>query len=65
MLICKFASPRSHPQRIRDWLAYLERLAEKHGDDHEARRTLEGLMHQGQSWLARQVRRDSSSPRVA
>ena len=50
MLICKFASQSSRPEKIRDWISYLEQLNERHGSDSEARRTLERLLDEARSW---------------
>lgn len=50
MLICKFASQSSRPEKIRDWIAYLEELSEKKGSDSEARHTLEQLLAEARMW---------------
>ena len=50
MLICKFASQSSRPEKIQDWIAYLEDLTRKHNQDTDARHTLEQLLHEARSW---------------
>jgi hypothetical protein len=50
MLICKFASQSSRPEKIRDWIAYLEDLTRKHQSDSDARRTLEQLLDEARNW---------------
>jgi hypothetical protein len=50
MLICKFATQSSRPEKIRDWIAYLEQLSARHGYDSEARQTLERLLDEARSW---------------
>jgi hypothetical protein len=64
MLICKFASPRSQPERIRDWLAYLEQLAGRHEDDGDALRTLRDLRSQAEGWLLRPPGADRGESRA-
>jgi hypothetical protein len=65
MLICKFASPDSHPDRIRGWVHYLEQLARKHGDDADATRTLRELVAQAEDWLTGRVGREAGDTRTA
>lgn len=50
MLICKFASHASRPEKIRDWISYLEELTERHASDSEARQTLARLLDEARSW---------------
>lgn len=50
MLICKFASQSSRPEKILDWIAYLEDLTRKHDQDADARRTLEQLLDEARNW---------------
>ena len=50
MLICKFASHRSRPEKIQGWISYLEELSEKHESDSEARRTLDHLLDEARGW---------------
>ena len=50
MLICKFASQSSRPEKIRDWISYLEELSDKHESNVEARRTLSRLLDEARSW---------------
>ena len=50
MLICKFASQSSRPEKIQDWIAYLEDLTRKHNQDTDARHTLEQLLDEARSW---------------
>jgi hypothetical protein len=54
MLICKFASQSSRPEKIQDWIAYLEDLNRKHNQDADARRTLEQLLDEARNW-AREI----------
>jgi hypothetical protein len=65
MLICKFASPDSDPDRIRGWVDYLAQLARKHGDDAEATLTLRELMAQAEDWLTERVGREPGDTRTA
>jgi hypothetical protein len=50
MLICKFASPQSRAEKIRDWIAYLEDLSRKHESDSEAKRTVSQLLEEARMW---------------
>ena len=50
MLICKFASQSSRPEKIRDWISYLEDLTRRHDEDADARRTLEQLLDEARNW---------------
>lgn len=50
MLICKFASQSSRPEKIRDWISYLEELTERHESDTEARQMLLRLLDEARSW---------------
>lgn len=50
MLICKFASQSSRPEKIRDWISYLEQLSTRHGSDSEARQMLQRLLDEARSW---------------
>jgi small-conductance mechanosensitive channel len=54
MLICKFASQSSRPEKIQDWIAYLENLTQKHNQDADAQRTLEQLLDEARNW-AREI----------
>ena len=53
MLICKFASPASRPEKIRDWISYLEDRAAKCDGDAEALRLLERLLDEARVWTDR------------
>ena len=50
MLICKFATPRSRPEKIRDWISYLEDLARRCESDADSRQTLELLLNEARTW---------------
>jgi hypothetical protein len=52
MLICKFASHRSRPDKIRDWINYLEALKGRHENDSNARSTLKNLLDEARTWTA-------------
>lgn len=52
MLLCTFASPRSAPDQIQRWIAYLEKLRERHQEDPEAVRLVEALLERARSWPA-------------
>jgi hypothetical protein len=51
MLFCKFASPRSTPNRIHRWVEYLTELERRNADDLNAVQTLRNLRHEAFSWL--------------
>jgi len=50
MLICKFASPRSGPARIRRYLEYLEGMRADPRAAGEIAATLDRLIEQARSW---------------
>lgn len=50
MLICKFASQSSRPEKIQGWISYLQELSEKHAADSDARHMVERLLDEARKW---------------
>ena len=51
MLICKFASERSAPTRIQNYVSYLRQVEAKCGSDPQVRQLVEALRQEAQSWM--------------
>lgn len=52
MLICKFATAHSSPEKIQGFITYLEELSRKPEADSEARETVAQLLEEARSWTA-------------
>ena len=50
-LICTYASERSHPEKIRRWIADLEQMRRAHGQDPDRAETIDFLLARARSWL--------------
>ena len=50
VLLCRFASPRSAPDRIRRWITYLEEKRAVHADDVDDLQLIEGLLSTAREW---------------
>jgi hypothetical protein len=54
LLICKFASPRSKPEKIQRWIAYLDRVQERALPDASQLELVHQLRSEARSWLVKQ-----------
>lgn len=51
LLICKFASKHSRPEKIQAWIAYLDDLQRAPDVQPDERKVLTDLHDQAQQWL--------------
>jgi hypothetical protein len=51
VLFCSFASQRSRPEKIRQWIDYLRDNQQRHRDDPDAVRLFESLLVTAQGWI--------------
>ena len=52
VLFCTFASPRSRPEKIHRWIAYLQENQQRHHDEPEAVDLFESLRTTAERWVA-------------
>lgn len=64
-LICRFASPRSRPEQIQDWIHYLDRLRAAHQHDQDRLQLIEHLEAQANGWLQQARRTSTDRPSAA
>jgi hypothetical protein len=53
LLLCSYASERSHPEKIDRWITELTRYRETQPRDAKQRETVEILLRKARSWRAR------------
>lgn len=51
ILICSFASPRSRPEKIRRWIAYLDEMGRAQADSRDRLQTISILRSRALGWL--------------